>query len=139
MAAASPAPTPDVSRARFAAFVARTLAAARDRGMNDKAIRQATGVPPSTFHRWQKGNFKTAPDLDKVRAFCDGLGVSPAGAAAALGLSLTRDNPEPEPPLPPEIRKILRTLADPNVPDSDKLVLREMLKMLAERAERGGR
>lgn len=137
VAAASSAPSPDVSRARFAAFIARALAGARDRGMTDSAIHKATGVPPATFHRWQKGDFKTAPDLDKIRRFCDGLGVSPAGALAALGLSPERDNPEPDAPLPPEIRRILRTLADPGVPESDKMVLREMLSLLAERAERG--
>lgn len=104
--------------------------------MTDKDIHAATGVPPSTFHRWQKGNFATAPDLDKVRAFCAGLGISPAGALAALGLAPQRDEPAPEPPLPPEIRRILRQLADPNVSEGDKLVIREMLRMLAERAER---
>ena len=134
--AASPAPSPDVSRARFAAFVARTLSAARQRGMTDKDIHAATGVPPSTFHRWQKGNFATAPDLDKVRAFCQGLGVSPAGALAALGLAPERDNPQPEPPMPPEIRTILRKLADPNVSEFDKEFMRETLRLLADR---GGR
>ncbi|MEW2442826.1 helix-turn-helix domain-containing protein [Micromonospora marina] len=138
MAAASQ-PSPDVARARFAQFVARALAGARERGMTDTAIHKATGIPPATFHRWQKGDFKTAPDIEKVRQFCAGIGVSPAGALAAFGLSPERDNPEPEPPLPPEVRKILRALADPATPEADKLVLREFLKMAAERAERGGR
>lgn len=106
--------------------------------MTDKDIHAATGVPPSTFHRWQRGNFVTAPDLDKVRRFCEGLGVNTAGAMAALGLAPVRDSAEPEPLLPPEVRTILRRLADPNVRDSDKLVIREMLKMLAEQAERRG-
>lgn len=133
---ASPAPSHDVSRARFAAFVARSLDAARRRGMTDKDIHRATGVPPSTFHRWQKGSFATAPDLDKVRAFCAGLGISPAGALAALGLAPQRDEPAPEPPLPPEVRTILRKLADPNVSEFDKQFMRETLHMLAERVER---
>ncbi|WP_319460055.1 helix-turn-helix transcriptional regulator [Micromonospora sp. RTP1Z1] len=137
--AASPAPSPDVARARFARFVANALNSARDRGMTDKDIARATGIGASTFHRWRRGQGRELPELEKVQAFCEGLGVSVVGAMTALGLNpAVRDNPQPEPPLPPEIRKILRTLADPNVADSDKLVLREMLKMLAERAERGG-
>jgi transcriptional regulator with XRE-family HTH domain len=141
--AASPAPsspTPAVARARFARFVKAALDAARDRGMTDKDIQQATGIGPSTFHRWRRGEGRELPELEKVRAFCDGLGVSVTGAMTALGLNpAARDNPEPEPPLPPEVRKILRALADPNVAEADKLVLREFLKMAAERAERGGR
>jgi transcriptional regulator with XRE-family HTH domain len=121
---------------RFAQFVARTLAGARDRGMTDRDIHAATGVPPSTFHRWQKGQVATAPDLDKVKRFCEGLGVSVTAAMTALGLAPGRDTTEPEPPLPPEIRTILRRLADPNVPESDKLVIREMLRMLAQQARR---
>ena len=131
--------SPDVIRKRFAAFVARTLAAARDRGMTDSTIRDATGIPPSTFHRWQKGQFTTAPSIDKVRQFCEGLGASVTEAMAALGMTPQRAQPQPEPPLPPEVRTILRKLADPNVPQADKLVMREMLLMLAERAERLGR
>ncbi|WP_030488167.1 hypothetical protein [Micromonospora chokoriensis] len=105
--------------------------------MTDKDIARVTGIGASTFHRWRRGEGRELPELEKVQAFCDGLGVSVVGAITALGLNPSvRDDPEPEPPLPPEIRKILRTLADPNVADSDKLVLREMLKMLAER---GGR
>lgn len=108
--------------------------------MTDKDIAQATGIGASTFHRWRRGDGRELPELEKVIAFCEGLGVSVTGAMTALGLNpAARDNPQPEPPIPPEVRKILRTLADPNVPDGDKLVLREMLKMLAERAERGGR
>lgn len=104
--------------------------------MTDKDIAEATGIGPSTFHRWRRGAGKELPELEKVLAFCAGLGVPEAGALAALGLTPQRDNPEPEPPLPPEVRTILRRLADPNVPQSDKLVIREMLKMLAEQADR---
>lgn len=80
------------------------------------------------------------PELEKVRAFCEGLGVSVVGAMTALGLNpAARDNPEPEPPMPPEIRRVLRLLADPNVPDKDKVFLQETLRMLVDRLDRGGR
>lgn len=130
---ASPQP-PSVARARFAKFVSRALDSARERGMTDKDIAAATGVGPSTFHRWRRAAGRELPEIEKVRAFCDGLGVSMVGAMVALGMSPGRDNAEPEPPMPPEMRVILRRLADPNVRDSDKLVIREMLKLLAAQA-----
>lgn len=136
MAASMP---PSVARARFAKFVTRALDSARDRGMTDKDIQEATGIGPSTFHRWKRGVGRELPELDKVRAFCEGLGLNVAGAMAALGITPQRDETEPEPPLPPEVRTILRKLADPNVPQAEKLVIREMLLMLAERAERSSR
>lgn len=99
--------------------------------MTHQQVAKATGVGASTFHRWQRGDFKEAPELDRVRAFCAGLGVSPVEALAALGVNEARDNPEPDPPMPPEVIAILRRLADPNVSARDKLVIREMLRMLA--------
>ncbi len=106
--------------------------------MTDKDIARATGVSPSTFHRWRRAEGRELPEMDKVRQFCNGLGLDVTDAAIALGFNPTaRDNPSPEPPIPPEIRRILRALADPAVPDGDKLVLREMLILLAERADRG--
>jgi len=107
--------------------------------MNDKAIQLATGVSPSTFHRWQAGDFRTAPELEKVERFCRGLGADPDEAAAALGLTRRRDTPAPEPQLPREVVVILRALADPATPPAEKAVIREMLLMLAERADQAGR
>lgn len=138
--AASPAPNPDVARARFAKFVSAALRSARQRGMTDRTIAEATGIGPSTFHRWRRGEGRELPEMEKVRAFCEGLGVSVTGAMTALGLNPTvRDSPEPEPPMPPEVRRVLRLLADPNVPDKDKVFLSETLKMLADRLDRGCR
>lgn len=131
--------SPDVSRVRFSRFVARVLADARDRGMTDRDIAAATGVGASTFHRWQAGKFTTAPDLDKVRAFCAGLGVPPEAALLALGLAPGRDDPEPEPAIEPDVRRILRTLADPNVPDVRKIAIRGMLRLVAREARDASR
>lgn len=134
----SPLP-PAVARARFAQFVERALHAARDRGMTDADIQRATGVGQSTFHRWRRGAGKGLPELERVRAFCRGVGVSIDEAMAALGVRLGRDAAEPEPPMPPEIRTILRRLADPAVPDQHKIVIREMLIMIADRLDAVGR
>lgn len=129
-------PAPEVNRQRFARFVARVLADARDRGMNDQAIADATTISPSTFHRWQRADFATTPDVGKIAAFCEGLGVPTITAMRALGAEEGRDETAPEPALDPNIRRILRALADPDVSDTDKLVLRESLKMLANRYAR---
>jgi transcriptional regulator with XRE-family HTH domain len=102
--------------------------------MTDRDIHQATGVSTSTFHRWQGGQFVKTPGLEVVRAFCHGLGVPETEALIALGMTGQRDSPEPEPPLDPDVRIILRALADPNVSDEQKRVIRGLLRMLAQQA-----
>jgi transcriptional regulator with XRE-family HTH domain len=125
---------PAVNKVRFGRFVARVLADARDRGLTQHQIAKVTGVGVSTFHRWQNGDYREAPELERVRAFCAGLGVSSAEAMSALGMDEARDTPEPEPPLDPDVRIILRALADPNVSDEQKRVIRGLLRMLAQQA-----
>lgn len=129
----------DVNRVRFARFVARVLSDARDRGMNDDEIERVTGVGSSTFHRWQKGQFTRAPSIEKVRAFCTGLGIKPRVALLALGLEEGRDSPEPEPAMDPDVRLILQALASPNIGDTDKAVIRATLQMLAQRIRQTSR
>lgn len=102
--------------------------------MTDRKIAEISGVGTSTFHRWRGAKGRELPELDRVRAFCTAVGADFGEALIALGLQPGRDNPEPEPPLPTEVRTILRALADPNKPDSEKVVIREMLLMLADRA-----
>jgi len=128
----------DVTRTKFAAFVRRALADAHDRGLTDNDIAAATGVGTSTFHRWQRAQFTTAPDLDKVRAFCAGLGIPARAAVLALGIHEPHERPtEPEPAIDPDLRIILRALSDPRVPERDKAIVREMLRMIADRWRRG--
>lgn len=128
-----------VVRVRFAHFVERTLATARQSGMTDKDIEAATGVRSSTFHRWRRGEVRTMPGIDKVTAFCAGIGVDWADAMTALGLTGRRDSAEPEPVLDADMRLILRQLADPSVPETEKVFIRESIRMLAERAGRNPR
>lgn len=131
--------SPEINRARFARFIARVLADARDRGMNDAAIYAATTVSPATFHRWQRGNFTSPPGVDKITAFCEGLGVPPSAALRALGADEGRDDPEPDPPMDPDVRRILRALVDPSTSDAEKMLIKETLKMLATRVTAGRR
>jgi hypothetical protein len=130
-------PSPDINRQRFARFVARVLADALDRGMNDKDIHVATTISPSTFHRWQRADFQSTPDIGKIRAFCEGLDVPTAAALKALGANEGRDETTPEPAIDPDARPILRALSDPAVSDADKTFIRETLRMLATRVTHG--
>ncbi|WP_247677321.1 helix-turn-helix transcriptional regulator [Micromonospora sp. C41] len=129
---------PAVARARFAAFVSRALREARSRGMTDTDIKAATGIPPSTFHRWQttEGGL---PRWEKVAAFCAGLDIPTSAAAAALGISDRTREPEPEPTEDPDLRRLGRILRDPAVPESEKQAIRHTIRMLsrATRTEAG--
>jgi transcriptional regulator with XRE-family HTH domain len=129
----------DVARARFAQVVKRALRDARERGMNDAAIAKATGVQPSTFHRWQRGEGTKLPQLEKVRAFCAGLDVPLRPALIALGIDETRE-PTPE-IVDADLRDIARTLADPSVSEATKQAIRHTIRALnrSARAERSAR
>ncbi|MFI5839413.1 XRE family transcriptional regulator [Catenuloplanes sp. NPDC051500] len=121
----------------FKAFVVRALRDARDRGMSDDAIQTATGVGKSTFHRWKREAWRTEkPELQKVEAFCAGLGIPTAVAAAALGFGERSASTTPEPTIEPDIRTILQMLQDPNVPENEKWLIRETLSSLARRDPR---
>lgn len=123
---------PAVARARFARFVQRALREARQRGLTDPEIKRLTGIQPSTFHRWQttEGGL---PKLEKVQAFCRGLEIPPSAAYAALGLEETREA-TPEAPLDPDLRRVARILADPNVPEANKQAIRHTIRMLSRAA-----
>jgi transcriptional regulator with XRE-family HTH domain len=116
-----------VDRVRFSRFVERALSGARRRGLTDPQIETATGVKASTFHRWRRG--EVAPTVDKVRSFCAGLGLDPTEALAALGVGARVATPPP--PLDPDVEKLLRLLADPNVNAETKEFIRQTLRMLA--------
>jgi hypothetical protein len=121
----------DVARANFGAFVRRTLRAAHDRGLTDDAIARVTGVGDSTFHRWAKGDWQRAPGITKVIDFCVGLGAAPEDALAALGVRGGAVRAEPDPMEDPDVRRIARLLADPNVSPEEKAAVRHTLRLLA--------
>lgn len=123
----------EVARARFAQVVKRALRDARERGMNDAAIAKATGVQPSTFHRWQRGEGAQLPTMDKVRAFFAGLDIPLRPALIALGMEEARE-PTPEAPLDPDLKRVARLLADPNVPEATKEAIRLSIRMLSRAA-----
>lgn len=129
--------SPNVARTRWANFVARALRDARARGMTDMDIKAATGIGPSTFHRWQQGKEGGLPQLDKVVDFCMGLDIPPEAALLAMGVTSGRAAP-PEPELDPDLKRVGRLLNDPTIPDVDKAYIRRTLQMLASVGGRRG-
>jgi hypothetical protein len=115
----------------FAELVERALRQARQRSMNDKAIQDATGVSPATFHRWQSGELKELPKVEAMLSFVDGLGVPRSALMIALGI--VDPTAAPEPTIPPEVRDILRILGDPRVTDREKYHITATLQSLANR------
>lgn len=93
----------------------------------------------STFHRWRVGEGRGLPELDRVRAFCEAVGVSVDEAMRALGMTDSGPQPTAEPPLDRDVLVILRRLADPNTPESERQFIRMTLQMLAGRAGDGRR
>lgn len=126
--------SPEVVRKTFAAFIGRALREARANGETDRSITDKTGIPAQTFHRWRRGE-GGLPQLDKVYAFCDGLGIPRRAAVAALGMS---DQPVATPPedIPADLLALARKLRDPNVPDAEKYLIRETVRSLAARRTR---
>jgi hypothetical protein len=127
---------PAVARANWARFVARALDSARNRGLTDREIQRVSGVATSTFHRWRVGEGRGLPKLPQVRAFVSAVGASLDEAMRVLGMTDGAAEPTPEPPLPSDVRLILRRLADPNTPETERQFIRMTLAMLAERVPR---
>lgn len=99
--------------------------------MNDAAIEQATGLAASTYYRWRGGQWgREWPRLQQVIDFCKGLGIPEEDAFAALGLRGERTPTAPA-PLDPDMVRVLRALADPNVPKTEKDAIRLMMRRLA--------
>lgn len=124
----------ELARVNFARFVQTALDAARARGLTDLAVASATGVGTSTFHRWRRGDWgQEWPKLQQVIDFCRGLSIPEEDAFAALGLRGERTPAAPA-PLDPDVLRLLRALADPNVPKVDKDAIRHLLRSLAIQA-----
>ncbi len=123
-------------RARaFGQLVDRALRAARDRGLTVPEIEKLTGVSKSTFYRWRRGQWTEDPRPSEVKAFCAGLEVPVEAAWQVLrwGRAVDEAVPPPaEPEIPAEFRALLRDLADPNVSEDRKAMIRAAIRGLAE-------
>lgn len=132
-------PSPDVARARFAAWVDRAIRRAQDRGLTTREIEARTGIGSSTWDRW-RNRIGGMPKIDRVRAFAEGLDEDPQPAFAALGMAGVARTPT-APELDPDVRALARYLASPKVSDEEKLAIRLLLRRLAPQPDsaRGGR
>jgi len=128
--------TANARKIAFATFVRRALAEARaTRAWSGTEVSRRTGVSRQTINRWVRGDWASDPEAERVVAFCEGLGLSPATAFAALGWERTttpRSAPTP-PPMDPDVEALLRRLVDPDVSDAEKFHIRETIRYLAYR------
>jgi transcriptional regulator with XRE-family HTH domain len=114
----------------FARFVRRAVDDAKNRrGWTVTRLATETGVGRSTLFRWLAGDGQEFPALANVRSFCTALDIPVTAAFAALGM---REDPGVEADAQADMQKILLRLADPDVPDANKRVIRDMLRYLAQ-------
>ena len=130
---ASPAP-----RGTWATYVTAT----RERvGMSKAELSRRLGVDRGTVHRWEAG--QTRPeDPIVVSAFAELFGLDIDEALTAAGLRLDRPTaaaPRREPPLDPDVLIVMRRLANPNVSEAEKVIIRATLRHLAQIAEQAER
>ncbi|MCX4468945.1 transcriptional regulator [Micromonospora sp. NBC_01655] len=133
-------PSLEVRRVAFARFVERALHDAKvTRGWNQRRVIEESGVGRTTLFRWLKGNWVEDPEAAKVRDFCDALDIPPAIPFLILWPGKRNRVEQPEPsPMDPDVERVLRKLADPNVPDVEKYLIRETIRSLAARPSRPG-
>lgn len=132
-------PTPD--RGTWAAYVAATRTRV---GLNKSELARRLGIDRGTVHRWEQGTSRPE-DAVVVTKFAHlfGLDVDEVLTVAGLrvGTMPTPTQPTKEPPLDPDLRIIMRRLADPAVSEAEKTAIRATLNYLAniasqqERAE----
>jgi transcriptional regulator with XRE-family HTH domain len=122
-------------RLAFAGFVRRALETARtSRAWNGSEVARRTGVSRQTINRWVRADWHSDPEPERVVAFCEGLGLSPAAAFALLEWARPADQtPEPAPALDPDIAALVRRLADPTLTEQELFHIRETVRYLAHR------
>jgi len=127
---------PPARLAAYTAFVRRALDRARaQRGLSVEQIADIAGISPNTIYLWRSGTqWKTFPKGESVEAFCDALSIPPGVAFAILWPGRDAKPAEPEPiDTVPELVTLARKLNDPNVPEEERHLIRETLRMLASR------
>jgi transcriptional regulator with XRE-family HTH domain len=120
----------------FASFVRRALDDARAmRAWTGTEVSRRTGVSRQTINRWVRGDWASDPEVERVVAFCEGLGLNPATAFAALGWDRAGAprSAAPPPPMDPDVEALLRRLVDPAVSEAEKFHIRETIRYLAYR------
>lgn len=109
-------------------------------GMSKAELARRLGVDRGTVHRWETG--QTRPeDAVVVTKFADLFGLDIDEVLTEAGLRLL-DRPartDESVPLDPDVKLIMRRLADPNVTEAEKVIIRATLQHLARIADRQDR
>lgn len=127
---------PQARLAAFTAFIRRALDRARaQRNLSVEQIADIAGISPNTIYLWRSGTqWKTFPKGESVEAFCDALSIPPGVAFAILWPGRDTKPAEPAPiDTLPELVTLARKLNDPSVPEHERHLIRETLRMLANR------
>lgn len=131
-------PSPEVRRVAFARWVERALHDAKiNRGWTRTKVIEESGVRRTTLYRWLRGDWSDEPEAAKVRDFCDALDIPPMIPFMILWPGKRDRAPEPAPaPMDPDVELVLRRIADPTVPETEKYHIRETIRSLAVRNPR---
>ena len=125
---------PEGRKLAFANFVRKGLDHARvTRAWNGSEVARRTGISRQTINRWVRGDWSTDPEPERVRAFCEGIGLDPGAAFAILEWHKPPTRSTPPPPMDPDIEALLRRLTDPRISDAEKFHIRETVRYLAYR------
>ncbi len=84
----------------------------------------------ATIFKWMAG--KGGANVASVRAIAEALGDDPANALRAAG----NIDAAPEETMDPDLKLLMRRLADPDAPEAEKTAIRAALRYLAELAEK---
>jgi transcriptional regulator with XRE-family HTH domain len=127
-------PPAGARKLEFSAFVRRALETARtNRAWNGSEVARRTGVSRQTINRWVRGDWRSAPEPERVVAFCEGLGLD-AGDAFTI-LEWGRPAPSATPDLDRDIAALLRRWADPALTEQERFHIRETVRYLAYRSD----
>jgi len=98
-------------------------------GWSVARLARESGIHRATIFKWLAG--KGGVNVSSVRAIAAALGDHPENALRAAGNIASREEE-----LDPDLKIILRKLADPDVPGSEKAAIRAALRYLADLADK---
>ena len=98
-------------------------------GWSVARLARDSGIHRATIFKWIAG--KGGANVASVRAIADALGDDPANALRAAGNMEGATNEG----LDPDLKVLMRRLADPDVSEVEKVSIRAALRYLAELAE----
>lgn len=131
----TPAEGPHVTWARYVQALREAT------GLSRPALAKRLNVDPATVWRWETG--KQKPESPAVpQAIAELFKLDLDEVLTAAGLRMDRPavaKPAPELPLDPDVLIVMRRLANPNVSEAEKTIIRATLRHLAQIAEQAER